>query len=111
MFRPAPRLVVQARGRPLPGPSVDTPCPMHRVAIDHSPEGEHVASFRAEYDVLSVHGSFYPAALIWSFEMAGQLVAILFELNRLGLGFSVPVFRIDCPVAFNVGKSRLWRSR
>ena len=84
---------------------------MHRVAIDHAPEGKHVASFRAEYDVLSVYGSFDPTRLIWTLEMAGQLVAILFELNRLGRGFSVPVFRINCPVAFNVGKSRLWGNR
>ena len=72
------RQSVGAPGLPRSVYSADTEIPLHRVAIDHSSEGEYISRFGAKYNVTYVDRAFYPSRLIGALEVAGQIVPVLF---------------------------------
>src|SRR5664279_2436360 len=98
------------RSRPLrvelPLLTFDVVCPRHGVTFDLSAEGKRRASLRAEHDVVSVHTALEPSRLVGPLEMAGDLAALLLQVNGLGVEFAVPVFRRDDPVSGNVDRLR-----
>lgn len=75
----------------------------HFVAVNAAAKGEDIAGFGAEDDVVLIDGAFEAAGLVGAFEVAGELVAVLFELDVFGGRFVVvDVFGVDGPFAFDV---------
>jgi hypothetical protein len=63
--------------------SVNAEIPFHRVAIHHASESKHVAGFGSEDNVTYVDRPFQSSRLMGTFEMTGDGIAILLELDQL----------------------------
>jgi hypothetical protein len=87
--------------------SVDAEIPFYRVAIHHASEGEHVARFGSEDDVTDIDRALQASRLVGTFEMTGDGIAILLELDQLRGGFPIVAFRIDGPVARHIRRRPL----
>lgn len=75
----------------------------HFVAIDAAAKGEDIAGFGSEDDVVDVDGAFEAAGLVGSFEVSGEFVAVLFDLDIFGGSFAViNILRVDGPFASDV---------
>src|SRR5580700_11031655 len=74
---------IRAHGLPLAMPAAVPEMSAHLVAFHFSPECEHVAGFRAQYDVMLVDGAFNPARLVRAFEMSGELRTVLLDFDVL----------------------------
>ncbi len=74
----------------------------HLIAFDPSPEGEYIAGLRVEFDVMHVYRAFNSSGLVRAFEMSGELIAVLFDLNIFGGSPAVGVFGVNRPVACHV---------
>jgi hypothetical protein len=74
----------------------------HLVAFHFSPECEHIAGFRAEYDVMHVDRAFNSARLVRTFEMPAELRAILLDFDVLRRSPAVGVIGVNRPLARHV---------
>jgi len=61
----------------------------------------------AEENMVAVHAAFEPTGLIQPFEVAGDRVAILLEVNSFGIEGPVPVFRLNDPVPGDLDRKPL----
>jgi hypothetical protein len=70
----------------------------HGVAFDLAAESQYSAGLGMEHNVMRIDAAFETSGLIRPFEMAGYLVAILLQVDGLGIQVAVPVFRLDHPM-------------
>src|SRR5271167_1834661 len=73
------------------------------IAIDLAAKGQNVPGLRTKDDMSALYGAFETSGLVRTFEVPGQLPAILRQFHILGGGHAIVVIlRIDCPIASHI---------
>jgi hypothetical protein len=87
--------------RPTYGPALDRA--LDAWAVDPTSKGQHSVSLRAEEDVLLVDSSFQFSLLAWTLVMTGDHATLLRELHDLRAVPVIRTFRVNCPIASDIG--------
>jgi hypothetical protein len=85
------------------GPGSDLP--FDARAVYPASKSQHSVSLRAEEYVLLVNSSFQLPLLAWTLVMTGDNATLLHELHGLGALSAIRPFRVNGPIASDVG----WR--
>jgi len=82
---------------------------LYGIALDSPAEGKDVERLGFDHDVLQVDRALNPARLIRAFEMAGQVVTVLNDLEIVGSRLPVVAFGVEGPVAGHICRRLLGR--
>jgi hypothetical protein len=96
-------VLVRAFGAPSGVAALDAVLAGHVIAVDLAAEGDDGASVGGEFDVVDVDPALELAGLVRAFEVAGDDVAVLLELDGFeGAALLFDVLGVDGPVAGDI---------